>query len=138
MTIRKRPFFDKLSERLIDHRVGALFSMLQPWGSASAEVTFSQFLDKRDNYNVTAFGQTNVRLFKGLSFNTFATISRTRDQLYLPKAGATTEEILVRQRQLATSYQYSLNFGIAYSFGSIFNNVVNPRFGGGGGDAVIF
>lgn len=66
-------------------------------------------------------------------FTAFGTVDRTRDQIYLPKAGATTEEILVRQRQLATSYRYSMTFGITYSFGSIFNNVVNPRFGGGGG-----
>jgi hypothetical protein len=26
-----------------------------------------------------------------------------------------------------------MTFGMTYSFGSIFNNVVNPRFGGGGG-----
>ena len=37
------------------------------------------------------------------------------------------------QRQLLTGYQYFFNFGINYSFGSIFNNIVNPRFGGGGG-----
>ena len=73
-----------------------------------------------------------IRLFKGFSFNIFTELSRTRDQIYLPKGEATTEEILVRQRQLATGYQYFLNFGISYSFGSIFNNIVNPRFGGGG------
>ena len=64
--------------------------------------------------------------------------TRTRDQIYLPKGEATTEEILVRQRQLATGYQYFLNFGISYSFGSIFNNIVNPRFGGGGGNFFFF
>ena len=47
--------------------------------------------------------------------------------------GATTEEVLLRQRQLATGYQYFVNFGVSYSFGSILNNIVNPRFGGGGG-----
>ena len=106
--------------------------------ACAAEVVFAQFLNRRRFYSVSAFGETSVRLFKGFSFNTFATIGRTRDQIYLPKAGATPQEILVRQRQLATSYQYSVNFGIAYSFGSIFNNVVNPRFGGGSGDPFIF
>ena len=32
-----------------------------------------------------------------------------------------------------TGYQYFFNFGVSYSFGSILNNIVNPRFGGGGG-----
>ena len=56
----------------------------------------------------------------------------TRDQFYLRRAGATPEEILVRQRQLATGYRYYTQFSVSYSFGSIFNNIVNPRFGGGG------
>jgi hypothetical protein len=59
----------------------------------------------------------------------FGEVARTRDQLYLPAGEATTEEILVRQRQLETGYRYYLQFGLSYSFGSIFNNVVNPRFG---------
>ena len=63
----------------------------------------------------------------------FGEFSRTRDQIYLPRGEASTEEILLRQRQLLTGYQYFFNFGISYSFGSIFNNIVNPRFGGGGG-----
>lgn len=46
---------------------------------------------------------------------------------------ASTEEILVRQRELATGYQYEVGFGVSYSFGSIFNNVVNPRFRNVGG-----
>jgi len=36
----------------------------------------------------------------------------------------------VRQRQLRTSYRYYLAVGISYTFGSIYNNVVNPRFSG--------
>jgi hypothetical protein len=28
-------------------------------------------------------------------------------------------------------------FGISYTFGSIYNNVVNPRFGGGGGRGMV-
>ena len=51
----------------------------------------------------------------------------------LRRGDATTEEILVRQRELATGYQYEIGFGISYSFGSIFNNVVNPRFRNVGG-----
>jgi hypothetical protein len=74
----------------------------------------------------------NVRLFKGFSVNLFGEFSRTRDQVYLPRGEASTEEILLRQRQLLTGYQYSFEFGFSYTFGSIFNNIVNPRFGGGG------
>jgi hypothetical protein len=113
-------------------------SLRQPWGTASGSVDFSQYLTNPGKYSISAFGGTNIRLFKGFSFNIFTELSRPRDQIYLAKGEATTEEILVRQRQLATNYQYFFNFGISYSFGSIFNNIVNPRFGGGGGNFFFF
>jgi hypothetical protein len=130
--------FGKTKQTLFDHRIETSLSLRQPWGTASASVSLSQYLNDPHKYSISAFGATNVRLFKGFSFNIFTDVSRTRDQIYLPRGAATTEEILVRQRQLATGYQYYLNFGITYSFGSIFNNIVNPRFGGGGGDFFIF
>jgi len=52
--------------------------------------------------------------------------------VYLRRGEATTEEVLVRQRQLATGYQYFYSFGISYTFGSIYSPAVNPRFGRGG------
>ena len=127
---RQQTIYGKLSEQLFDHRLQTSFSMRQPWGSSSASAYFSQYLTKPDKYSVTVYGDASVRLFKGLSFNLFGEAARTRDQLYLPLGEASTEEILVRQRQLETGYRYFMHFGISYSFGSIFNNVVNPRFGG--------
>jgi hypothetical protein len=135
---REITIFEKTEEKLLDHRFETSLSLRQPWGTASASVSVLQYLTNPGKYSVSAFGATNVRLFKGFSFNVFTDLSRTRDQIYLPRGAATTEEILVRQRQLATGYQYFVNFGITYSFGSIFNNIVNPRFGGGGGDFFFF
>jgi len=135
---REETIYEKTGEELIDHKLTTSLSLRQPWGTASGSVDFSQYLTDPGKYSISAFGGTNIRLFKGFSFNIFTELSRTRDQIYLPKGEATTEEILVRQRQLATGYQYFLNFGISYSFGSIFNNIVNPRFGGGGGNFFFF
>ena len=126
---KEETVFGETSELLADHRLQTSLSMRQPWGSSFASVSFSQFLTKPDKYSITAFGDASVRLFKGFSFNVFGEVARTRDQLYLPRGEATTEEILVRQRQLETGYRYFMHFGVSYSFGSIFNNVVNPRFG---------
>jgi hypothetical protein len=55
--------------------------------------------------------------------------SRIRDQLSLPRRSATPEEVLLRLRELQSGYEVSAAFGVTYSFGSLFNNVVNPRFG---------
>lgn len=130
---REETIFGKMREQLLDHRAEVGLSLRQPWGSAFSSINFSQYLNDPKKYSLGVFGGTNVRLFKGFSFNVFGEYSRTRDQIYLPKGTATTEDILLRQRQLFTGYQYYFNFGINYSFGSIFNNIVNPRFGGGGG-----
>ncbi len=135
---REETIYGKLTERLFDHKLTTALSLRQPWGTASASVDLSQYLNDPRKYGISAFGATNIRLFKGFSFNIFTDVSRTRNQIYLPRGAASTEEILVRQRQLATGYQYFVNFGISYSFGSIFNNIVNPRFGGGGGDFFFF
>ena len=125
--------FEKTRDQLVDHRAEVGLSMRQPWGTANAEFTFQQYLDDPKKYSLGLDGGAEIRLFKGFSVELFGEYSRTRDQVYLPRGRATTEEILLRQRQLFTGYQYSFEFGLSYSFGSIFNNIVNPRFGGGGG-----
>jgi len=55
----------------------------------------------------------------------------------IERGGATPQEVLLRRRQLATSYSYQGFVGLRYTFGSKFANVVNPRFGGGGGGFFI-
>ena len=135
---REETVFGKLREQLLDHRAEVGLSFKQPWGSAFSEFSFSQYLSQPSKYSLSMFGGTNVRVFKGFSVNVFGRYSRPRDQIYLPRGVASTEEILLRQRQLLTGYQYFFNFGISYSFGSIFNNIVNPRFGGGGGGFFFF
>ena len=135
---KEETIYGRIKEKLLDHKLETSLSLRQPWGTASGSVEFSQYLTAPSKYSVSGFGAVNVRLFKGFSFNAFTNLSRTRDQIFLPRGEASTEEILVRQRQLATGYRYFVNFGISYSFGSIFNNIVNPRFGGGGGDFFFF
>ena len=99
----------------------------QPWGTAQTDFDFSQFLSAPSKYRLTVSGEIDIRLTKGLSLNLDGSSSFIRDQLYLSKGDATAEEILSRQRQLATGYRYSLSVGISYTFGSIFNNIVNTR-----------
>jgi hypothetical protein len=41
--------------------------------------------------------------------------------------------VLLRLRELQSGFEVSFSVGLSYSFGSLFNNVVNPRFGRGGG-----
>jgi hypothetical protein len=130
--------FGHLDETRLQESLTAGISLIQPWGRWSTSVTAAHYLHDMGKSNVNVFGNLNVRLFRGLSLNVNANYSWLRDQIYLSAEGATPEQILLRQRQLETSYRYFYNIGLQYRFGSIFNNVVNPRFGGGGGDFIIF
>jgi len=122
--------YDKTHEVVPNHRVFSALGLKQPWGSVEIESAVNEHLNHPDRYRFTIFGSADVRLFKGFSFNIFGEYEKINDQISLPKGSASTEEILLRQRQLATSYSYFVAFGITYSFGSIFNSVVNTRFGG--------
>ena len=125
--------YGKLSETLVDHQFEVSLGLRQPWGSANGGFEAAQYLNRHSKYRISAFGGMDVRLFKGFSVSINGSVSKRRDQLSLRRGEATSEEILVRQRELATDYAFDFGFGISYSFGSIFNNVVNPRFRNAGG-----
>jgi hypothetical protein len=125
--------YGKDEENLLDHKFETTLDLRQPWGGASASFELAQYLSQPSKYRLSVEGGVEVRLFKGFSVEMFGEASRRRDQLSLRRGDATNEEILVRQRELATGYQYDFGFGVSYSFGSIFNNVVNPRFRNAGG-----
>jgi hypothetical protein len=105
----------------------------QPWGTMRAGFEFGQFLHDTSKYKIDVNGNVNIRITRGLSVNANANASRIRDQLSLPLGGATQEEVLLRVRELQSGFEVRFSFGITYSFGSLFNNIVNPRFGKGSG-----
>jgi len=135
---RDETIYDKLEETVPNHAVNSSLGLRAPWGSVGVSANISQHLNHMDRYRISLFGNTDVRLFKGFSFRIFGQYDKIHDQIGLRKGDATTEEVLLRVQQLATGYSYFMNFGINYSFGSIFNTTVNPRFGGGGGGFIFF
>ena len=134
----QRTIFEEMWETRMQHSLTGRVSLVQPWGRWSTTLSSSQYLHDTEKYNVSLSGNINVRLFRGFSVRIGGNYSWIRDQLHLSGAGFTDEEVLLRQRQLETSYRYFTSFGIEYRFGSIFNNVVNPRFGGPGGGGEVF
>ncbi|HEX6631973.1 MAG TPA: hypothetical protein VF048_12820, partial [Gemmatimonadaceae bacterium] len=94
----------------------------------------ASFLDDLTQNRVEFDANLGVRLVRGLSLRLGGYASLIRDQLSIVKRDATPEEILLQRRALATDYRYSAYVGLTYTFGSIFNSVVNPRFGSGPGN----
>ena len=125
--------FGKFEEQRVNHALQTSFEVNEPWGESDVTVEFSQFLDNADQRRLVIFGEIDIRLFRGFFLNFEGHSSLIRDQIYLPRRDATDSEILVRQRQLATDYEWEFRVGLTYSFGSIFNNVVNSRFAGSSG-----
>ena len=71
---------------------------------------------------------------RGLSLSRSGSASRVKELISVAAdAEDSVEEVLLRRRQMQTDYTYSTSISLSYSFGSIFNNIVNPRLGGGGG-----
>ena len=122
--------FDKTSESLVDQRLLASIQIRQPWGSISTALEGSYYVHDSSRRRGIAVTNIDVNISRGLSLVTFGGWELVRDQIYLPKRGASTDEILLQQRQLATSFRYWMSLGLSYSFGSRFANVVNPRFRG--------
>ena len=121
--------YDKLKESHPVHSLAVSLNQNQPWGSMNIRGEAGQYLDMTNRNYAELGGDVSVRIFKGLNFNIGGEYQAIRNQLYLPAVGASPEEILTQQRQLATNYQYFVFGGISYTFGSVLNNIVNPRFG---------
>jgi hypothetical protein len=121
--------FDKLQETLVDQEVSVRVEQRQTWGSVFGGFEFSQYLHDVSKYRLEVNGSASIRLARGLSLNVSGEASRIRDQISLPRRGATPEEVLLSLRQLQSGYEVGFRVGLTYSFGSLFNNVVNPRFG---------
>lgn len=120
--------YEKTEESLWGHSLDATYSVVQKWGSINIGVLWSNYLHDWSLNNLSLSGMMDFRIAKGLSVNIGGGASLIHDQVSLAKGIASQEEILTRQKQLATQYSYFTSFGISYTFGSIFNNVVNPRF----------
>jgi hypothetical protein len=118
--------------RLSQSLTGAI-EMVQPWGEVDLSVSGSQYLHDFDRWRLEFDGDFEVRVFQGFFVNFGGNYQWIRDQLHIPAGDLSDEEILLELQQLATDSRYQTFFGISYRFGSIFSEVVNPRFGGQGG-----
>jgi hypothetical protein len=121
--------FSKMQEGVLTQTLSATVEIKQPWGNVSASLSGSNFLTDFSKNRVEFWSGVSLQLFRGLSVGFNASYSRINDQISLPKTQATEEEILLGRKMLPTSFNYGLSVGVSYTFGSIYTNVVNPRFG---------
>jgi hypothetical protein len=121
--------FGKMSQTLFNQSLTLSLQIREPWGSASTSVEGSHYFNNLSKYRIELWANLDIRLFKGLSLDIFGRYERIHDQLSLAKGEASLEELLLARKELATNYEYSISLGLRYTFGSVYSNVVNPRFG---------
>jgi hypothetical protein len=101
----------------------------QQWGNTNISVEGSHYLHDPNRNLLTVTGFVDLRLGRGFSLNLRGSASRVRDQIYIAAGGQTDQDILTQRQQLPTTFRYNMFAGISYTFGSIYNTIVNQRFG---------
>lgn len=129
--------YNKTRENLWMHSLTAAYAVVQKWGSVDVSLGYSNYLHDWSKNNLSLDGDLSLRIAKGLNLEIGGGVTLIHDQLSLVKGGATAEEVLLRRKELETQYSFFAMFGFSYTFGSIYNNVVNPRFGSSGGGRTI-
>ena len=119
--------FFKTEEDFLRHVLDVNLRIRQRWGSVNAGISGRNILSDFSKNRLSLNGRGNIRLFRGLSFTFRGRYDIINDQISLKLEDASVEDILLGQQQLATSFEADFRFGLSYTFGSLFNNVVNTR-----------
>jgi hypothetical protein len=127
--------YNQVKETLFKQELNIAFQIQEKWGSVNLALLGSTYLNDFSKNRLELNTSLNLRIFKGLSLQLSGGIAYINDQINLKKGGISDADRLLQLRELSTQYRIQGGIGLTYTFGSIYNNIVNPRFGfGGGGD----
>lgn len=127
--------YNLTKENLFKQELRLAYQIQERWGSINLSLTGSNYFQDFSKNSIQLSGFVRIRVIKGLSFSINGDAGYINNQLNLRKGNLTEAERLLRLKEQATKFQVGGGVSITYTFGSIYNNVVNPRFGrsGGGG-----
>ena len=98
------------------------------WGNISSYLRGDQFLNDGTKKRLSLRSSLDIRVFEGLAVRFSSNINLIRDQYNLAASSTSSiEDLLLQQRQIATDYKTSFSVGLSYTFGSIYNSVINTR-----------
>ncbi len=138
---QRETVFGETSELRFSQQLTASLVSRQQWGTLNVSLDWLNYLHDFDRHALTFTTNADLRLGRGFSLNINGSAARVRDQIYLPVAGNTEEEILLQRQALQTGFRITTNIGVRYTFGSIYNTIVNQRFsslGSSGGRFAFF
>lgn len=120
--------YNQDQETRFSQQLTASYVARQQWGTLNMSLDWLNYLHDFKRHALTFTTSADLRLGRGFSLNINGTAARVRDQIYLPLAGNTEEEILLQRQALQTGFRITTNIGVRYTFGSIYNTIVNQRF----------
>jgi len=130
--------YNKLKETLFSNSLELNIYQKQKWGSLNFGAKFFAYLHNIRINSLTFSGNVRWNVFKGFTFSLGGYLTFVNDQVSLPKKDAGVIDTVLGDRLLATDYNAYTYFGIRYTFGSKYANVVNPRFSPGGSRVIYF
>ena len=121
--------FNKMEETLYREGVRIAYQIQEKWGNINMSLYGSHYFHDFSKNNIGLYGYVRVRVFKGLSFSLNGGAGYINNRINLNKGELSEAERLLRLKQQASNYVVWGGGSLTYIFGSIYNNVVNPRFG---------
>ena len=121
----------KTEDMLAKQSLSIAFKIQKKWGSINLALEGSSYFYDLSKNRLELLTDIRIRIFKGLSIEIGGGIAHINDQLNLKKGDVSEAERLLKLTELATKYRVEGGIQLTYTFGSIYNNIVNPRFGSG-------
>lgn len=119
--------FGKDNETIFNHSFDIQARYRQPWGNIYSRVRASSFLEHFAKNRLQVYNSLSVRIIKGFSVRFSSNLEFINDQINLPAGDASLEDVLLKQKQIATDLDLGFAMGVTYTFGSAFNNIINTR-----------
>lgn len=119
--------YDIILETLPFEKLQLGYSQKEQWGNVYTTISFQHFFRDFSENNLSLDAGLSLRIWKGLSWEFDVSYSLINDDINISKKEVDPDDILLGLRQLSTSSSFDVSTGISFTFGSMFNNVVNTR-----------
>ena len=114
-------------QRLTSQTLTLNIKFRQKWGNISSYINATQFLNDGSKKRLFFRSDLDIRVFEGLAVRLSGNINLIREQYSLAAGNTSIEDLLLQQRQIATDYKTGFSVGLSYTFGSIYNSIINTR-----------
>lgn len=125
----ERTVFDRTYDARPYHALSFIIDVNQGWGGVQAVFQANSFLDRPELWRLSSGVVFSLNLVAGLALQFEGVAAYIQDLIALRGRELTEPEVYLATRELAKNFSVVAEFGFSYTFGSVHNTIVNPRFG---------